>query len=324
MDIVTLGELLIDMLPDEAGKSLAEISAFYPKPGGAPANVAIAARRLGAKTAFIGKVGADLFGYHLRDVLRVEGVDTRALRYDSDARTTLAVVLMPDPQHPDFVFYRNPGADMRLTPHELDLDLLAETRAFHFGSLSLTHEPIRSAALTAVQAAEGSGALISFDANFRPALWSSPDEAVTRIRTMLPFVNLLKVNEVELNLLSGTDDPDAGSRILLDHGPDLVLITLGAHGAYFRTEAGGGPVPAYRARTVDTVGCGDAFIGAVLHKLISGRGTWRDHLQTNYLYEAVRYGNAVGALTSQKAGGIPSLPYAREVDTFIANQILTS
>lgn len=321
MDIVTLGEILIDMLPAEMGKGLAEVSAFRPKPGGAPANVAIAARRLGAHTAFIGKVGDDAFGYHLRDVLRVEGVDTRSLRFDAQTRTTLAFVAMPDENSAEFVFYRNPGADTRLQPEDLDEDLIRESRAFHFGSLSLTDEPARSATMSAVQIAEKAGVLISFDVNFRPSLWPSPDDAITRIRTMLPFVNVLKVNELELKLLAGTDDASHGSRILLDHGPTLVLVTMGEGGSFFRSEIGGGHVPPFHVEVVDAIGSGDGFIGAVLTRLVVESGDWRPKLSPDVLYEVLRYANAVGALTTLKSGVIPALPTARQVDQFMLKKM---
>ncbi|HID86970.1 MAG TPA: carbohydrate kinase, partial [Anaerolineae bacterium] len=153
MDIVCLGELLVDMFPAELGRPLAQVSAFHPKPGGAPANVAVAAARLGAQSAFIGKLGDDAFGHHLADVLRQEGVDVRGVRFDQEARTTMAFIAMPDENTQEFVFYRNPGADTRLHPDDLDRSLLRETRALHFGSLSLTHEPSRSATMEAVEIA---------------------------------------------------------------------------------------------------------------------------------------------------------------------------
>jgi fructokinase len=173
MDIVCLGEVLVDMFPAEVGRRLVEVSAFRPKPGGAPANVAVAAARLGARSAFIGKVGNEAFGHHLADVLRQEGVEVRGMRYDQEARTGMAFIAMPDENTAEFVFYRNPGADMRLRADELDRRLLQETRAFHFGSLSLGQEPSRGATLEAAKIARGAGALISFDVNYRPTLWSS-------------------------------------------------------------------------------------------------------------------------------------------------------
>src|SRR3989304_8282138 len=137
MDVVCVGELLIDMFPAEIGRSMTEVSAFRPKPGGAPANVAVAVARLGAQSAFIGKVGEDIFGHFLEDILTAEGVSTQGLRYDEEARTTLVFIAMPDENSAEFVFYRNPGADIRLTPTDLDRSLLRVTHFLHLGSLSL-------------------------------------------------------------------------------------------------------------------------------------------------------------------------------------------
>jgi fructokinase len=196
MDIVCLGELLVDMFPDEVGRGLADVTAFRPKPGGAPANVAVAAARLGAESAFIGKVGDEVFGHHLADVLKQEGVDVSGMRFDTDARTPLAFIAMPDVNSYEILFYRNPGADMRLRPDELDRQLLMTTRAFHFGSISLIHEPSRSATLEAVQIARRGGALISFDVNYRPDLWTR-DQARKMVIETIPLVDVLKINEVE-------------------------------------------------------------------------------------------------------------------------------
>jgi fructokinase len=327
MDIVTLGELLVDMFPAEVGRRLVDVTAFSPKPGGAPANVAVAARRLGASSAFIGKVGEDFFGHHLKDVLAQEGVETRGLRFDHEARTTMAVIAMPDANTAEFVFYRNPGADQRLRPDELDLDLLRSAKAFHFGSLSLTDEPARSATIEAVRVAREAGALVSYDVNYRPSLWKLPAGALRQALAMLPHVSLLKVNEGELALLTGLDrvdpaDPielEAAARTLLEKGPELVIVTLGKDGSTFQCAAGGAYVPAFRVETVDAVGCGDSFIAALLVRLTTF-DDWRKALAVETLSEALRYANAAGAITSTRRGVIPALPDAREVEAFLAER----
>jgi len=216
MDIVCLGEILMDMFPAEIGRSMVDVSAFLPKPGGAPANVAVAASRLGAKSAFIGKVGDDIFGHYLEKILFGEGVVTQGMRYDQQARTTMVFIAIPDAHSAEYMFYRNPGADMLLVPGDLDRQLLQETNSFHFGSLSLIDEPSRSATLEAIKIAADAGALISFDVNYRPTLWKSPEEAIERVMTTIPLVNLLKVNEIELSLLGGMDDVDAATKTLLE------------------------------------------------------------------------------------------------------------
>jgi fructokinase len=316
MDIVCLGELLVDMFPAEVGRSLVEVSAFRPKPGGAPANVAVAARRLGARSAFIGKVGDDAFGHHLADILRQEGVDVRGMRYDQEARTGMAFIAMPDVNTYEILFYRNPGADMRLRTDELDRELLGRARAFHFGSLSLIQEPSRSATLEAAEIARQAGALISFDVNYRPLLWRGPEAAHERLMTIVPEVDLLKVNEIELEVLTGDSDPETASAQLLDLGPTLVVVTLGLEGSFFRVAEGAEHISAFPVETVDATGCGDAFIAGLLCQLVLG-ANWRDQLSVARMCEILRCANAVGALTALTQGVIPALPTADQVAEFL-------
>lgn len=320
MDIVCLGEVLIDMFPAEVGRSMIDVSAFRPKPGGAPANVAVAAARLGAQSAFIGKVGEDIFGHYLRDILRAEGVDTRGVRFDPQARTTLVFIAMPDENTAEFVFYRNPGADMLLAPEDLDGSLLASARAFHFGSISLIEEPSRSATLEAIRIARAAGALISFDFNYRPSLWRNPDQAYEAGMRVLPEVNLLKVNESEMTLLSGDRDLDKATGVLLELGPDVCVVTMGPAGSYFRVAGGSASVPAFPVHTVDATGCGDAFVAGLLCRLVMG-GDWRDRITPPIMREILRYANAVGGLTAQKQGVIPALPSAYQVNEFLGQVI---
>jgi fructokinase len=208
---------------------------------------------------------------------------------------------------------------MRLRPDELDRDLLQETRALHFGSLSLGAEPSRSATLEAVRTAQEAGALVSFDINYRPTLWSSPKEAYDRVMATVPHVNLLKVNEVELALLGGSEDVDAATRALLELGPELCVVTLGSEGSYFRIAKGAEYIPPFRVRTVDATGCGDAFVAGLLYQLVVGVD-WRDQLHVGRMREILRYANAVGALTSLTQGVIPALPTAAAVDEFLTNR----
>ena len=316
MDIICLGELLIDMFPAEVGRKLTEVSAFRPKPGGAPANVAVAARRLGAQSAFIGKVGDEDFGHFLAGVLAQEGVNVDGIRFDPEARTTMAFIAMPNVNSYDIVFYRNPGADTRLRAEELDRALLQSAKAFHFGSLSLIEEPSRTATLEAVKLAKAAGALISFDVNYRPLLWSR-EAAYAQVTAMLPQVDLLKINEGELALLTGGDDPAERAGSLLEKGPRLVVVTLGPQGSYFQTAQGGRHVPAFTVDTVDATGCGDAFIAGLLWQFIS-HGDWQAQLSVDRMREMVHYANGVGALTALNLGVIPALPTAAEVDAFLS------
>jgi fructokinase len=317
MDILCLGELLIDMFPAEVGRSMTEVSAFHPKPGGAPANVAVAAARLGAQSGFIGKVGDDTFGRFLQSVLNNEGVDTQGMRFDLHARTTLVFIAMPDVHSAEFVFYRNPGADMLLRPEELPVTALQLTGCLHFGSLSLIDEPIRSSALRAIEIARAAGALISFDVNYRPALWTSREEAYQRVVETLPLVDLVKVNETELALLTGSEQLKSGSQALLAHGPKLCVVTLGAEGSFFQNGLNSAFIPGFEVETVDATGCGDAFIAGLLTQLVKTDQS-PGELSANELTDALRYANAVGALTALTQGVIPALPNSDQVDEFLS------
>lgn len=315
MDFVTLGELLIDMFPAETGRRFMQVSAFSPKPGGAPANVAVAGARLGAQTAFIGKVGQDFFGEALAAVLKQENVDTRGIRFDDEARTTMALIAQPSAHLNEYIFYRNPGADQRLRPDELDRELLSGTRALHVGSLSLSDEPSRSATFEAVRLAQEHQAIISFDVNYRPALWRSAQDALTQIAAMLPRADLLKVNEMELELMTNTDNVEAGSAMLLARGPKLVIVTLGADGSYFRAPQTNGYVKSFRVDAIDSTGCGDSFVGALLTQLVQFGMTDLDA----HIPQALRFANAAGAITSTRRGAIPALPTLDEVNAFLSH-----
>lgn len=322
MNVVCMGEALIDLFPAEIGRGMAEVPAFHPKPGGAPANVAVAAARLGASAAFLGEVGDDAFGRFLIATLAAEGIDTRGMRVDRTARTMLAVIAMPDPHRAEFIFYRQPGADMGRRPDEQDLGLLRRARAFHCGPLSLIDEPGRSATLRAMSAAREAGALVSFDVNYRPSVWPSPEEALAVTDSFLPLAHLIKVNEDELRLLTGHVDPDAGSAALLDRGAALVVVTLGAQGSYYRSVEAAGFVPAFPVETVDAIGCGDAFMAGVLVGLAGGAAEkpWRARLDEVHLRPILRRANAVGALTATRYGALPALPRAAEVEAFLAQR----
>ena len=317
MDVICLGELLVDMFAAELGRNLGEVSAFHPKPGGAPANVAVSLARLGVQSAFVGKVGDDAFGRHLALVLAEEGVDITGIRYDSEARTTLAFVARPDPDNAQFLFYRNPGADTRLRSSEIDRQFLSQARILHFGSLSLVEPPIKLALNEAIEIVRDAGGMISLDVNYRPTLWKGPKAAYEEVTAILPDINLLKVNEDELALLSGSRDLEVGSQILLDSGPDAVVVTLGAEGSYFRTRDDAGHIKGYAVETIDSTGCGDAFIAGVLSQMLDIED-WKSQLSRLRMISILRYGNAVGALTATKEGVIPALPTREAVHDFLA------
>ena len=324
MDVVTLGELILDMFASEAGKDFQTVSAFMPVAGGAPANVAVAAARLGIKAAFIGKVGEDAFGRRLESVLKSYGVETRGMRFDSEHRTTLNFMTIPDPNHTEMLFYRNPGADMLLAPDELDRHLLGSAAVYHFGSVSLAVEPCRSAALEGAAFARSRGALVSFDVNYRPGLWDGDARAKAEILEALPRADIVKVNETELQLLSGTAEAPAGCQKIIEQGPALCVATLGPQGSAWASRGSAGWVPGFTVDVVDATGCGDAFMAALLVKLLSsldgrtaGRRSNLEGLARDVLADAVRWANAAGALTARRKGVMPALPSADEVNQLI-------
>ena len=232
IDITAVGEILIDLT--QSGVNELGIPEFAANPGGAPANLAVAAARLGASAAFIGKVGTDSFGTFLRNTLMENHVDVSGMVTDEVSRTTLAVVAVDKTGERTFSFYRDPSADVNLRAEEISEEQLKNTRFLHFGSVSLTTDPARTATLHAAKTAKANGALISYDPNYRASLWPDEQTAIARMMEPLEMVDVLKVSDEELPLLTGTEDLDAGSAMLAAKGIRLVLVTLGANGAYYR------------------------------------------------------------------------------------------
>lgn len=224
-DIVALGESLIDFTP--SGENSQGMALFARNPGGAPANVLAMAAKLGGKTAFIGKVGDDAFGAFLKKTMEDAGVDVRGLRMTREYPTTLAFVQLTPEGDRSFTFYRKPGADVMLAPAEVDRALLRDCRIFHFGSVSLTDEPCRTATLEAAREAKAAGAMISYDPNYRPFLWDSAERAREALLAALPLADIVKVSEEEMELLTGEVQLEAGADALASRGAALVLVTLG-------------------------------------------------------------------------------------------------
>ena len=316
MGIVCLGEILIDMFPAEVGRKLVNVSSFFPNPGGSCANVAVALARLGKSSSFIGKVGDDFFGSFLIDTLKNNGVEISGMRVDEKARTTLAFIAMPDENSAEFIFYRNPGADLCLKPEDIDLQMVKNAQVFHCSSLTLVDEPARSAQFMAAEAAKNSGVIISYDVNFRPKLWRSQADAIMQTNKMIAFADLVKVNEVELELLTGSRDPKQGGEKLLSQGIKLVAVTLGKNGSYFLTTNARGLVAPFEVKTIDAIGCGDAFMGAVLSRLAGSANNQLD-LSEGEIRKIFTFANASGALTALKHGVIPALPTEIEVIEFL-------
>lgn len=306
-DILSIGELLIDLTQTGTAQNIPQYAA---NPGGAPANVAVAAARLGASTAFVGKVGTDRFGSFLRDVLHENHVGDKFLFEDDSAPTTMAVVSVDPTGERSFSFYRTNSADTRLTREEASAALALQPKIFHFGSVSLTDEPSRSATLSAVAQAKIEGCLISYDPNYRPALWPNEAAALHWMKTPLPFVDILKVSDEELPLLTGTDDLVLGSAQLAKQGIRLVLVTLGERGVFYRRDDHTGLLPGVPTQVADTNGAGDTFLGAVLSRLSSAPSL---ELSIPELEEILTFANRAASFTCSRPGAIPAMPTLNDI-----------
>ena len=309
-DILAVGEILIDLT--QSGITEQGIPHFDANPGGAPANLAVAASRLGAKTAFIGKVGADSFGTFLRDCLMENGVDVRGLATDPVQHTTLAVVAVDAAGERHFSFYRDPSADVNLSVEDISQEQLKNTRVLHFGSVSLTAEPARSATLHAARTAKEMGAVISYDPNYRANLWPDQETAVARMLEPLELVDILKVSDEELPLLTGTDDLEAGCAILAEKRISLIFVTCGPNGAFYRFRGRTGHVDGVPCKVGDTNGAGDTFFGAALSQLVK-HGSMEDVTMAE-LERITAFANKAASLTTSRHGAIPAMPTLEEVN----------
>ena len=313
-DVTALGELLIDFT--ENGLSPQGNYLMEANPGGAPCNVLAMLSKLGKKTAFIGKVGNDFLGRHLKDVVETVGIDTRNLLQDDQVHTTLAFVHTAPDGDRDFSFYRNPGADMNLRAEEIDEELIAQSRIFHFGSLSLTHTGVREATKKALLIAKKNGCMISYDPNLRPPLWNTLEEAKEQIAFGMTQCDILKISDNEIQWFTGEEDYDAGVCILQEtyHIP-LILLSMGREGsrAYYRgmkVEA----APFLQKDTIETTGAGDTFCACVLHYVL-------DHgleaLSRTQLEEMLRYANAAASLITTRKGALRVMPSAEDVEAIV-------
>ena len=313
-DITALGELLIDFTQNgisEQGNPL-----FEANPGGAPCNVLAMVSKLGHKTAFIGKVGKDSFGKQLKDTLEEVGIDASYLYMDDEVHTTLALVHTFADGDRDFSFYRNPGADMMLTEEEIPEELIRDSKIFHFGTLSMTHEGVRAATKKALDIAKKSGCIISFDPNLRPPLWDSLELAKEQVLYGLKFCDVLKISDNEIQWLTGEEDYTAGVNWILDRFQiPLILVSMGREGsrAYYKgnmVEA----KPFLQKNTIETTGAGDTFGGCVLHYILQ-HGL--EDLTEENLAEMLRFANAAAALITTRKGALRVMPSKEEVEKML-------
>ena len=319
-DLVTIGEILIDLTYTGCDKG---IPLYKANPGGAPANVAVAAARLGASTAFIGKVGQDYYGNFLIKTLEDNRVDISGVLACDSAPTTLAVVSVSESGERSFSFYRRNCADTLLNSDEISLDLLGDTHFLHFGSVSLTDEPSRSATLFATKKAKEFGAVITYDPNYRANLWNSREEAVECIESVFEMIDILKISDEELPLFTNTNDPEKGTKMIYDkYNIPLILLTLGADGAFYRRGDEVGRVNGFKVKVADTNGAGDTFFGAFLSRM-SALGIYRpEELSAQQLYDCIRASNLAASLTTLRHGAIPAMPDAEEFKTKLEEVLL--
>ena len=309
--IVALGEVVADIYRDES-TSAVEMP-FTARPGGAPANVAVAAARLGSEAAFIGSVGEDLFGDFILRALEAEGVDTSAVRRcEPPTRTSLAFVEITAGGDRSFTFYRSdPAADELLSAEGVSRETLLGASFVNFGSIPLIEDPSRSAIHRAADLAEELDVPLAFDVNFREHLWGSAQDARKAVDPLLDRSRIVKLSDDEIPPLLGTEDAEEAARMLLERGPALVLVSLGPEGAFYATRDFTGEVPAFEVECVDATGAGDAFLAASLVHLAEGE--W-DEARVR---EAVRRGTAAGAIACTGYGAMGTLPTNDELERFM-------
>lgn len=312
-DVIALGELLIDFTMN--GESEQGNNLFEACPGGAPCNVLAMLNKLGKKTSFLGKVGQDQFGNLLKATLDTVGIDTSHLYMDEEVNTTLAFVhTFPDGDR-EFSFYRNPGADMMLTEDEIDEEYIKQSKIFHFGTLSMTHEGVRKATKKALKIAKENGLIITFDPNLRPPLWSSLELAKEQMEYGFQYCDVLKISDNEIQFVSGKEDYDEGIQYLQEkYNIPLILLTLGKDGsrAYYngmKVEVAGKTVKA-----IETTGAGDTFCGSSINYILENG---LEDLSEDQLKEMLTFANTAAALITTKKGAIRSMPEKADVLDFM-------
>ena len=311
MDVVALGELLIDFTCVSTDADGYPTMAAHP--GGAPANFLAALAKFGAKTALLGKVGSDAFGKMLTATLRSAGIETAGLIETDDVFTTLAFVTLDETGNREFSFARKPGADTCVSFEELDLDLIDAAKVFHFGTLSLTDEPARSATYRAVEYAKSKGKLITYDPNLRKPLWKSLDTCREQMLWGLSKADVVKISDEEVEFLFGLGVQDGAKHILENYGVKLVFVTCGADGCYFKNAKAEGKVPALTDISVkDTTGAGDIFGGSAVWKLLRS-GKLPQELEHEELEEIVTFACTAAGLSTTMSGGISSVPEYEDV-----------
>jgi fructokinase len=313
-DITAFGELLIDYT--QVGKSPSGMDLFEQNPGGAPANVLACASKLRQKTAFIGKIGVDMQGEFLRKTLQDANINTAGLISDENYFTTLAFVSLKENGERSFSFARKPGADTKIYKEDVNLSIIRNSKIFHFGSLSLTDSPACETTFFALEEAKKANCVISYDPNYRPLLWKGKEQAKKQMRTVLPYVNIIKLSDEETELMTDHVDPQAAARHLIDNGIQIVAVTLGKNGVLIATKDGCDTVPGFNVNAIDTTGAGDAFWGAFLF-LIGELGKKVEEINLSKTREIAKFANAAAAHCVTKRGAIPAMPQLSEIEKLL-------
>lgn len=302
LDVITLGELLIDFIPKE--KDLFKYPDFRMNAGGAPANVAVGCSQLGLASGFIGKIGDDVFGRTLRNTLREKGVDTSNLKIEKRGETRIGIVSFEGGEWYEY-FYGNPYADELLKERDIKPDFLGNSELFHFGTISMIEEPSRSATLRAIEIAEKEDLTVTMDPNFRPDLWSEKGRAKKLVDEVIDKVDILKLNDSEIQFFFDGEMEAAATELAEDL--DWVLVTLGEEGCYYDNGNESGYTEPYEVEEVDETGGGDAFMSGAIYGYLND---WD-------IKKTTEFANAAAALTIQDIGVIPSLPSKEEVLNFM-------
>jgi len=308
-DVIALGELLVDMA--SSGVSSHENDMFEACPGGAPCNVLAMLSNLGKKTAFIGKVGQDMFGKMLKDTIEGLGINAEMLHMDEKVNTTLAFVKNNADGDREFSFYRNPGADMMLKEEDIDEDFIKRGIIFHHGTLSMTHEECRNATKKAIKFAKDNSLIISFDPNLRESLWDDLNKAKEQMEYGMQYCDILKISDNELQFVTGIEDFDNLRKYLKEkYNIKLILLTLGKNGsrAYYKNSKV--EVPAKSVNAIDTTGAGDTFCGCVLNYILEND---LDTLSEDKLKEMLIFANVAAAIVTTRKGALKAMPKKDEI-----------
>ncbi len=310
-DVTALGEILIDFT--YSGCNEDGMALFAQNPGGAPANVLAAVQKLGGKTAFIGKVGNDMHGNFLRNVLHSKNICCDGLLTDNNTFTTLAFVSLSENGERSFSFARKPGADTRLEENEVNYDIIKSSKVLHVGSLSLTDSPSREATLAALDFAKENNITVSYDPNYRAMLWKDEETAKKGMRSVLPYVDIIKISDEETGLLTDEKDVKGAAKRLLRLGIKCVIVTKGSEGAYILSQKGEAEIKSKKVTVADTTGAGDSFMGGFLYKLTDAN-IMPDELSDTELRKFGDFASSVAGFCVSKRGAINAMPSLEDLD----------